>query len=70
MDTQKKSLAASERNEEERDTWRKHMSQQEADRLIFLDECGSNIVLTLLYARARHPGNAPEAAFPALGART
>lgn len=28
------------------------MSQQEADRLVFLDECGSNIALTPLYARA------------------
>jgi transposase len=48
----KKSLAASERNEEERAAWRKQMSQQEADRLLFLDECGSNIALTPLYARA------------------
>jgi transposase len=28
------------------------MSQQAADRLVFLDECGSNIALTPLYARA------------------
>lgn len=52
MDTKKKSLAASERNEEERVAWRKQMSQQETDRLIFLDECGSNIALTPLYARS------------------
>jgi transposase len=52
VDTKKKSLAASERNEEERANWRKQLSQQEADRLVFLDECGSNIALTPLYARA------------------
>ncbi len=28
------------------------MSQQEVNRLVFLDECGSNIALTPLYARA------------------
>jgi transposase len=52
MDTKKKSVAASERNEEERENWRKQMSQQETDLLVFLDECGSNIALTPLYARA------------------
>jgi len=39
------------------------MSQQEAERLVFLDECGSNIALTPLYARApkgeRAHGNVP-----------
>lgn len=48
----KKSLAASERNEEERAAWRKQMNHQEAHRLIFLDECGSHNALTPLYARA------------------
>jgi len=52
VDTKKKSLAASERNEEERANWRKQMSQQEADQLVFLDECGSNSALTPLYGRA------------------
>ena len=45
-------MAASERHEEERASFRQQMSQQEADRLVFLDECGSNIALTPLYARA------------------
>ncbi len=52
MDTKKSLWQKVERNEEERASWRKQMSQQEADRLVFLDECGSNIALTPLYARA------------------
>jgi transposase len=48
----KKSLGAMERNEEERATWRKEASKLPAKQLIFLDECGSNIALTPLYARA------------------
>jgi len=52
VDAKKKSLAASERNEQERENWRQQMSQQEVNRLVFLDECGSNIALTPLYARA------------------
>src|SRR5579859_6974328 len=52
MDTKKKTLAASERREEERVRWREQMKEVEAKRLIFLDECGSNIALTPLYARA------------------
>ena len=45
-------MAASERNEKERTTWCQQISQQETDRLVFLDECGSNIALTPWYARA------------------
>jgi transposase len=30
---------------------------------VFIDECGSNIALTPLYARARHPGNEPGEVF-------
>ena len=48
----KKSVAATERNEEQRAAWRQQMNQQETDRLVFLDECGSHIALTPLYARA------------------
>lgn len=59
----KKSLAASERNEEERASWRKQVRELEASRLVFLDECGPNIALTPLYARApkgqRAPGSVP-----------
>jgi transposase len=52
LDTKKKSTFASERNEEERVSWRQQMSRLEAKRLVFVDECGSNIALTPLYARA------------------
>jgi transposase len=45
-------LAASERREEERIHWREQGSQLDASHLVFLDECGSNIALTPLYARA------------------
>lgn len=63
LDTKKKSLAASERNEEERANWRKQVKEQDAKGLVFVDECGSNIALTPLYARAprgeRAPGRVP-----------
>lgn len=52
MDLQKKSLVASERNEEERGTWRERVKCLDANKLIFVDECGTNIALTRLYARA------------------
>lgn len=45
-------MAASERREEERVGWREQMKEVDATRLIFLDECGSTIALTPLYARA------------------
>jgi len=50
---EKKSLAASERNEEHRENWGKQMRQQEAQRLVCLDEGGSNIALTSVSARAQ-----------------
>jgi hypothetical protein len=56
LDAKKKSLGATERNEEERAAWRENASQLSTDHLVFIDECGSNIALTPLYARARHPG--------------
>ncbi len=52
LDAKKKSLGANERNEEERAHWREQMSRLDANSLVFLDECGSNIALTPLYARA------------------
>ncbi len=52
MDTKKKSLAASERNEQDRAHWRKQGSPLPAKQLVFVDECGSNIALTPLYGRA------------------
>ena len=45
-------MGASERNEEERAAWRAEVSPLPANQLVFVDECGSNIALTPLYARA------------------
>ena len=45
-------MGASERNEEERAAWRAEVSPLPAKQLVFVDECGSNIALTPLYARA------------------
>ena len=50
--TKKKTLGASERNEQERASWREQVKELDAKRLVVLDECGSNIALTPLYARA------------------
>jgi hypothetical protein len=43
---------ASERREEERAAWRKQVSPLDVSQFVFVDECGSNIALTPLYARA------------------
>lgn len=45
-------MAATERNEEERAVWRENASKLPTKDLVFLDECGSNIALSPLYARA------------------
>ena len=45
-------MGASERHEEERTGFREHMKECEAKQLVVVDECGSNIALTPLYARA------------------
>lgn len=59
----KKTLSATERNEEARSTWREQCRYLDAKRLVVIDECGSNIGLTPLYARApkgtRAYGNVP-----------
>jgi transposase len=52
LDAQKKTLGANERNEEERTAWRAEVSPLPAQQLVFVDECGSNIALTPIYARA------------------
>ena len=52
LDAQKKTLGAFERREEERTQWREQMKQVDATRLVIVDECGSNIALTPLYAWA------------------
>jgi transposase len=63
LDAKKKSLGATEQNEAERAAWRENASQLPTELLVFIDECGSNIALTPLYARApkgeRARGNVP-----------
>jgi transposase len=49
---EKKTLEASERKEEERREWREQAKELDSNKFVFLDECGSNIALTRLYARA------------------
>src|SRR5258708_634205 len=48
----KKTLGASERDEDARAGWRKQAETLDAKQLVFLDECGSHIALTPLYARS------------------
>jgi transposase len=54
LDAQKKSLAASERDEEARTAWRQAAAQLDPEQLVFVDESGTNISLTRLYAWAPH----------------
>jgi hypothetical protein len=51
-DTKKKTLGASERDEAARAAYREHIKQLDAKQIVVVDECGSNIALTPLYARA------------------
>jgi transposase len=48
----KKTLRACEQKEEERAAWREQAQTFDASKLVFIDECGSNIALTRLYARS------------------
>jgi transposase len=48
----KKTLQASEQKEEERAAWREQAQALDARKLVFIDECGSNIALTRLHARS------------------
>lgn len=52
VDTEKKTLEASERKEEERREWEEKAKHLDVRKLVFLDESGSNIALTRSYARA------------------
>ncbi len=56
-------MAASERDERARSAWRKRVAALDPGRLVFVDECGSNVGLTPLRARApkgeRAHGKAP-----------
>jgi transposase len=48
----KKTLRASEQKEEDRTAWRRQAQVFDVGKLVFVDECGSNIALTRLYARS------------------
>ena len=48
----KKTLRASEQQEADRAAWREQAQTLDANNLVFMDECGSNIALTRLYARS------------------
>ena len=45
-------MAASERDEEARAAWRERVAALDPERLVFVDECGSNVGLAPLRARA------------------
>jgi transposase len=63
LDAQKKTLAASERDEEARSAWREAVAQLDPAQLVFGDESGTHIALTRLYGWAPHDqrarGSAP-----------
>ena len=52
LDAQKKTLAASERDEEARAAWRAAAAQLDPEQLVFVDESGTTIALTRLYGWA------------------
>jgi DDE superfamily endonuclease len=52
MELQKKSLVATERDEEARSAWRGRLSGVDPRRLVFVDESSTNIALTPRRARA------------------
>jgi transposase len=52
LDAKKKTLGATERNEEARAAWREQRKHLDARKLVVIDECGSNIGLAPLYGRA------------------
>ena len=52
LDTKKKTLGATERDEVARAAYREHIKHVDAKQIVVVDECGSNIALTPLYARA------------------
>ena len=54
LDAQKKTLAASERDEAARAAWRAAVTQLDPEQLVFVDESGTNIALTRLYGWAPH----------------
>jgi transposase len=63
LDAEKKTLAASERNEEERAAWRAAVATRDPAQFVVVDESGTNISLTRWYGWAPHEqratGSAP-----------
>lgn len=63
LDAPKKSLAASERDEQERTAWREAVATRDPARFVFVDESGTHTALTRLYGWAPHDqratGSAP-----------
>jgi transposase len=63
VDLQKKTLAATERNEEKRSAFRERIRGVDPERLLFVDESSTNIAMVPRYARApkgeRAHGKAP-----------
>jgi DDE superfamily endonuclease len=54
LDTEKKTLAASERDEEVRTAWRQAVATRDPEQFGFVDESSTHIALTRLYAWAPH----------------
>ncbi len=52
LDTEKKSLGATERNEQHRHAFRQRIAQRDATDFVIVDESGTNLNLTPRYARA------------------
>jgi transposase len=52
LDAKKKTLVATERDEEARAAWRVYAGQEQREDWMFVDECGTHIALTPLYARS------------------
>ncbi len=52
LDTEKKTLGATERDEVARTAYRAQVAHYDPDQLVGVDACGSNINLTPIYARA------------------
>jgi hypothetical protein len=52
MESKKRSMGASERDEQARSAWRKRVRLLDPKRLVFVEECGTNVALAPLYARA------------------
>ncbi|HZU03673.1 MAG TPA: IS630 family transposase [Ktedonobacteraceae bacterium] len=52
MDSKKKTIRASEQKEADRAVWRKQTAHLESSDLVFVDETGSHIAMTPLYAYA------------------